>query len=313
MKKCLDTWVKKKTVLSNRLSIVDPMIPKQFEYYRAPSINDALSFLSGHQEARVLAGGQSLIPIMRLRLASPKFLVDISRVQGLSEVKEEDGGISIGALTTHAVLESSTIVRTKLSALSDAASQIGDQQVRNFGTIGGSLAHGDPSADYPAVVLALGAEIKTTARNGIRAIPSEDFFQDAFTTALMSDEILTSIYFPKHVEKSGSSYVKFERKAGDFATVGAAAFVALDKSNACKQVRVGLTSVGSKAVRATSVEKALTGRVANAESIKKAADLASTDVKPFSDLRGSAEYKSEMAKVFARRALQLAAKRAGGE
>jgi carbon-monoxide dehydrogenase medium subunit len=290
------------------------LIPKQFEYYRAISVHDAISFLSEHEEAKVLAGGQSLIPIMKLRLASPKYLIDVSRIPGLAQIEEQKQRILIGSLTTHAALESSSIVRAKLTALSDAASQIGDQQVRNFGTIGGSLAHADPSADYPAVVLALGAQIEATGRSGSRSISANDFFQDAFTTSLRQDEIITSISFPKPAEEGiGSSYVKFERKAGDFATVGAAAFVALTKDKICKEVRVGLTSVASTPVRAIAVENSLTGKRLTSDLIQEAADLASADISPPPDLRGSAEYKSEMAKVFVKRALRLAVERAGGE
>jgi carbon-monoxide dehydrogenase medium subunit len=290
------------------------MIPAQFEYFRASDIQEAVSFLSTHDDAKILAGGHSLIPLMRLRIASPKYLVDITRIEELSQIKDMGDRIVIGALTTHSLIESSALIKRHLEALSEGASKIGDRQVRNFGTIGGSLAHNDPSADYPAIVLALDAEMKASGPDGTRSIPADEFFLDTFSTSLKPQEILTWITFPKQPENSGSCYMKFERKAGDFAIVGVAAYVELGKNGSLfHKVRVGLTSLAPKAVRATSTENFLAGKPVKDEHVREGAALVAKDIQPSSDLRGSARYKTEMAKVFARRALETAIKRARGE
>ncbi|MBI4258774.1 MAG: xanthine dehydrogenase family protein subunit M [Thaumarchaeota archaeon] len=286
------------------------MIPRAFEYYAPTSVSEAISLLQKYgDESKILAGGQSLVPLMKLRLASPMHVVDIGRVPGLNYIKEEGDKILIGAMTTHHEVETSPLIKSKCLVLSEAESHVGDQQVRNRGTIGGSACHADPAADVPAVLTALDGEFKMTGASGDRVVGAKSFFQDIFTTDLHQDEILTEIKLPALPPLSGSAYLKFERGAGDFAIVAVAAAVTLDKGGVCKDVRLGLAGVESIPMRALKAEEALRGKKPDDNAILEAAARASEQSKPSSDIRGSAEYKKEMVKVFVKRALKAALSR----
>ena len=288
------------------------MIPKQFEYFAPKTLGQAITLLKKYKdEAKVLSGGQSLIPMMKLRLATPKYIIDLNNIKGLSYIKEAGGQIRIGALTRHAEIEHSQLIREKLPMLAEAAQHIADQQVRNLGTLGGSLAHCDPAADWPANMLALEAEfvIQGAKKRTAKAVK---FFKGPFETDLKPTEILTEIRIPvPKGDKVGQAYLKFERKAGDFATVGVAANVVLDKNDKITKVGIGLTAVAPAPFKATEAEKILLGNTPSAELVEEAAKAAAEMSDPMPDLRGSAEYKREMARVFTRRALKLALERAG--
>jgi aerobic carbon-monoxide dehydrogenase medium subunit len=288
------------------------MYPASFEYHRAASVEEAVGLLTRFKDdAKLLAGGHSLIPMMKLRLAQPKHLIDIGRVGGLSGIKEEGGNFVIGALTTHYAVESSAAVRQKCPMLSEAAAMIGDPQVRNYGTVGGSVAHSDPAADWPAVMLALGAEVKAVGPKGARTIKVDDFFKDLFTTALGPDEILTEIRIPTGGH-GGAAYVKHPHPASRFAVCGVAAAVTLDSSGKCTAARVGVTGVGSHATRAKGVEAALTGKALDAAAIAAASEKAAEGIEINADLQGSVEYKAHLTRVYTRRALEKAVERAKG-
>jgi aerobic carbon-monoxide dehydrogenase medium subunit len=288
------------------------MYPASFEYHRVATVEEAVGLLTRHKDdAKLLAGGHSLIPMMKLRLAQPKHLVDIGRVKALSGIREEGGHFVIGALTTHYAVESSAAIKQKCPMLSEAAAMIGDPQVRNYGTIGGSVAHADPAADWPAVLLALGAEVKAVGPKGARTIKVDDFFKDLFTTALGPDEVLTEIHIPTGGH-GGAAYVKHPHPASRFAVVGVAAAVALDGTGKCKSAHVGVTGVGSKAVRAKGVEAALTGKTLDTAAITAAAQKAADGIDINADLQGSVEYKAHLTRVYTRRALERAVERAKG-
>jgi carbon-monoxide dehydrogenase medium subunit len=288
------------------------MIPPAFEYLRPKTIPEALAFLKQYgDDAKILSGGQSLIPMMKLRLARPAYIVDLNRIAGLSYIKEEGGFLKIGGLTREAELESSSLVRSKFPLLIDTTSVIADPQVRNLATVGGNLAHGDPANDHPATMLALGAQIVATSGKGERVIPVEDFFVSLFTTALEPGEILTEIRIPVPPPKSGGAYFKVERKVGDFATAAVAAQVTLDDKGAIQKAGIGLTNVGPTPVRARKAEDLLRGKKPDAATIAQAAQLAADDAQPSSDLRGPAEYKKGLVKELAKRAISRAVERAG--
>jgi len=291
------------------------MIPAPFEYQAPKTLEEALRLLERHgDEAKVLAGGHSLLPLMKLRLAAPRYVIDLGRLRGLGYVREEQGHIAIGALTTHAEVESSAVLSAKCALLPETASEIGDLQVRNRGTIGGSLAHADPAADYPAAVLALEAELVATSSFGTRAIPAQEFFLDMLTTQLRPGEILTEVRVPILGARTGTAYAKLHQPASGFAIVGAAARVTLDRKGRVEKVAVGMTGVGPKPYRAVAVERAFQGKKAAPQSgiLAEAARHAADGIEPLSDLHASAHYRSEMAAVFARRALQRAFARASG-
>ena len=290
------------------------MIPRTFEALFANSIPDAIDFLQQHKgEAKILAGGHSLIPLMKLRLVSPAYVVDINNIPDLSYIKEENGHVLIGGLTRHVEVETSELLKMKLPILPETAFVIGDPQVRNLGTMAGVLAHADPSGDYGAVMLALEAEFTIVGPGGKRSIKATEFFVDLFTTKLEDDELLTEIRLPLQPPRSGGTYLKLERRVGDFAIVGVAAQLTLDDNNICKSVGIGLTAVGSTPLKAAMAEKALIGQELDDEHIKIAADKASTEASPTSDLRGSQEYKREMVRVFVKRALTKAKSNALGK
>ncbi len=283
------------------------MYPAQFDYHSPASVQEAISLLGRlKDDAKVLAGGHSLIPMMKLRLAQPKHLIDLRKVPGLSGIKEDGGAIAIGALTTHYAVESSSLLKQKCPILPEAAGMIGDPQVRNMGTVGGSLAHADPAADYPAAVIALGAEFVVEGPKGKRSIKVDDFFKGLLTTALQPNEILVEIRIPSWPAGTGMSYMKFPHPASRFAVVGVAAAVTADG----KKVGVGITGAGTKAVRAKGVEAALSGKTLDAATIKAAAEKAADGVDVQADLQGSVEYKTHLLKVYCRRALEAALSRA---
>jgi carbon-monoxide dehydrogenase medium subunit len=288
------------------------MIPPAFEYLRPKTIPEAITLLQQHgDDAKILSGGQSLIPMMKLRIARPGYLIDINRISGLSYIKEEAGFLRIGGLTREAELEASPLIRSKYPILIDTAHVIADPQVRNLATVAGNLAHGDPANDHPATMLALDAQVVATGSRGERVIPIEEFFLSLFSTALEPDEILTEIRIPLALPHSGGAYFKLERKVGDFATAAVAAQVTLDSSGSVQKVGIGLTNVGPTPIKVQKAENFLRGKKLDEANIRQVAQLAADDAQPSSDLRGPAEYKKGLIKELAKRALARAAERAG--
>jgi len=288
------------------------MIPPAFEYLRPQTVPEAVAMLQKHgDEAKILSGGQSLIPMMKLRLARPAYLIDINRIRGLSYIKEDGGFLKIGGLTREAELESSQLVQSKYPLLLDTAHVIADPQVRNLATVGGNLAHGDPANDHPATMTAFGAQVVATGAKGERVIPIEEFFVTLFTTALQHDEILTEIRIPVPPSRSGGAYFKLERKVGDFATAAAAVQLTLDGAGAIQKVGIALTNVGPTPIKAKKGEDFLKSKKPDAAAIEQAAKLAVEGIEPGSDLRGPAEYKKGLAKELTRRAIVRAVERAG--
>jgi carbon-monoxide dehydrogenase medium subunit len=289
------------------------MIPAAFEYHRAATLADALSLLERHGDgAKVLAGGQSLLPLLKLRLGMVTDLVDIGAVEGLDYIKEEGGFLRIGAMTREVELERSDLIRSKYPILLDTAAVIADPLVRNRATVGGNLAHADPANDHPATMIALAASVVAKGPKGERTIPIEQFFKDVFSTALAPNEILTEIRIPVPSPRSGGAYVKLERKVGDFAIAAAAAQVTLRQSGEVDRVGIGLTDAGKVALKAREAEKYLTGKRPDAATLGEAARLAGQAAAPTADRRGSVQYKREMARVLTMRALRKAVERAGG-
>jgi len=290
------------------------MIPLPFEYFAPKTLEEALRLVERHgDEAKILAGGQSLLPLMKLRLAAPRFVIDIGRLRGLSYIREESGHILIGAMTTHTEIAESELVRARCPLLAEAAEAIGDTQVRNRGTLGGSLAHADPAADYPAAILALGAEMVASSTAGVRTISARKFFVDMLTTQLRPGEILSQVRVPVLAARTGTAYVKLPQPASGFAIVGAAVVVTCGKAGKIASVSVGLTGVSPKAYRADAVEKALLGKQPTPKLLREAAGNAAADVDALSDLHASAEYRREMAAVLTRRAIERALKRVNGK
>jgi carbon-monoxide dehydrogenase medium subunit len=289
------------------------MYPAAFEYHAPASVQEALGLLGKWKDdAKLLAGGHSLIPMMKLRLAQPKHVIDLRKVPGLKGIKEDKGVIAIGALTTHWDVESSKLLRDKCPIVSETAAMIGDPAVRNLGTIGGSLAHADPAADMPATAIALGFEFVCEGAKGRRTVKVDDWFQGLMQTALREDEVLVEIRVPLPPAGTGGTYMKFPHPASRFAVVGVAAVVTLDGKGVCSKASVGITGAGTKAVRAKGVEAGLTGKNLDAAAIEAAAQKAAEGVDVQADLQGSVEYKSHLCRVFARRALEAAVKRARG-
>jgi aerobic carbon-monoxide dehydrogenase medium subunit len=281
--------------------------PASFEYFAPETLDEALQVLERYgDEAKVLAGGQSLIPLMKLRFASPRALVDLNRVAGLDELAERDGQLRIGALVRHKTCERSELLRGRWGALGDAAPQISDPIVRNLGTVGGSLAHADPQGDWGSVMIAVGATITAREPGGERAIPAADFFKGPFTTALEPTEVITAVSVPDPGPRAGGTYLKLERKVGDFATVGVAVQVSFDDDKVSR-AGIGLTAVGPTNLPATAAEEALAGSELDDEAIREAARLAAEAAQPHSDVRGSAEYKRSVVRTFTERGLRTAA------
>jgi len=289
------------------------MIPAPFDYHAPGSLAEAIGLLQQHgDDAKVLSGGQSLLPLLKLRLASAVHLVDIGRIPGLDYIKEEGGYLKIGGRTRESALERSDLIKTKYPILHDTALVIADPIVRNRATVGGNLAHADPANDHPATMLALGAEVVVTGPGGQRTIPIDQLITGIFTTALQPSEILTEIRVPTPPARSGGAYVKLERKVGDFATAAVAAQVTLGADGKVERAGIALTSAGPTPVKATDAEKFLQGKTPDAATIAEAARLSGKAASPSADRRGSVEYKREMARVLTARALTTAVARAGG-
>lgn len=289
------------------------MIPRSFEYFSPRTLDEAIGLLQKlGPDAKLLSGGQSLIPMMKLRILSPQHIVDINRIPGLDYISENDGHLKIGALAREHQLETSEIIDSKLPILADTAKFIADPLVRSQATVCGNLAHGDPANDHPATMLALGAKVVATGPNGQREIAIEDFFPGLFTTALEPEEILTEIRIPLPPAKSGGAYLKLERKVGDFATAGVAVQLTLDDAGKCSKAGVGLTNVGMTPIKATKTEAFLAGKTLDEATINEASVIAASESQPMDDIRGSAEYKRDLVRVLTARALTRALERAKG-
>ncbi len=291
------------------------MIPAAFKYAAPKSVDEAVALLqAGNGEAKVLAGGHSLLPLMKLRLSEPAVLVDINRIDGLEYIREDGelGRLRIGARTRHVTIDRSDLVRERYPIMADAARGIGDPQVRNRGTIGGSVAHADPASDWPAVLMATGGEIVAVGPRGERVIPVADFVVDMLTTVLASDELLTEVRVPLATPNSGGAYEKLERKVGDYAIVGVGAQLTLDTSGDVVSAGIGLCNVGSTPIKAREAEAFLVGKPLAPDNINSAARLAMEASDPIEDDRGPADYKRAMVKELTRRALNRAQARAMG-
>jgi carbon-monoxide dehydrogenase medium subunit len=289
------------------------MIPAPFDYHAPGSLAEAIGLLQQHgDDAKVLSGGQSLLPLLKLRLASTAHLVDIGRIPGLEYIREEGGYLKIGGRTRESALERSDVIKAKYPILHDTALVIADPLVRNRATVGGNLAHADPANDHPATMLALGAEVVAAGAGGERVIPITQFFTGIFSTALRPGEILVEIRIPAPPPRSGGAYVKLERKVGDFATAAAAAQVTIGADGKVARAGIALTSAGPTPIKATAAEQFLLGKLPDGAAIAQASKLASDAASPSADRRGSVEYKREMARVLTARALAKAIARAGG-
>lgn len=288
------------------------MIPAPFNYEAPTTLDDAFALLEQHgDEAKILAGGHSLIPMMKLRFAEPETLIDINNIPGLSYIKEDDGYLKIGALTREADIDHSEMIRNKYPIFTDATKLIADPQVRNMGTVGGNIAHGDAANDHPAVMLALNAEVVITGKEGIRVVPIDEFFYGFYMTAIQPNEILTELRMPVTSGRTGTAYHKLERKVGDYATAGVAVRIRLGDNDVVESVGIGLTNVNPTPLRAARSEEALLGKPLTDETIAEAAKCASEDCNPSDDLRGSEEYKRHVVGVLVKRMIHKAVERAG--
>jgi carbon-monoxide dehydrogenase medium subunit len=286
------------------------MIPASFQYAAPQTVPEAIALLQGNADAKLLSGGHSLIPALKLRLGTPALLVDINRIPNLDYIREEDGSLRIGALVRESDLEASALVRSKYPLLHDTSRVIADPLVRNLATVAGNLAHADPANDHPATMLAYRAEVVATGPKGSRTIAIDNFFTGLFETALTHDEIITEVRVPMPVARSGGAYMKLERKVGDFATAAVAVQLNLDASGKIEQIGIGLTNVGVTALRAKRSEDALRGNAPTDALIAQAGQWASEDCQPSEDLRGSVEYKRNVVRVLTMRAVNKALERA---
>jgi aerobic carbon-monoxide dehydrogenase medium subunit len=287
------------------------MLPAGFDYVRPPTLPDTLEVLAQRgEEGKLLAGGQSLIPLLKLRFAAPSVLIDISRLDGLEYARVEGNYLAIGAGTRHAYLAASPVARQHAPAVAAAAPQIADPIVRNWGTIGGSLAHADPAGDLGSVMIAADATLVALSTRGERLLRAREFFDGPFTTTLAPDEILAEIRVPLAQGRAFGTYSKLERKIGDFATVGVAVCLDMDDGT-CRAAGIGLTAVGPTNLEARAAEEALSGRRLDGEAIEEAARLAAEAAEPTDDIRGSADYKRDVARVYVQRALETAADQGG--
>lgn len=285
------------------------MIPGAFDYHSPTTLDEAIGLLDRFgDDAKILAGGQSLIPAMRFRLAAPETLIDIHRLAGLEYLREQDGELRIGALTRESALEDSDLVRRRYPLLADAAAVIADPLVRNQATVGGNLAHADPANDHPAVMLAYGATVVARGPDGERSIAIDDFFTDLFETSLAENEILTEIRVPAPGPESGGAYLKVERKVGDYAVSAVAAQLQMD-GDVLRSVRVGLTNVNPVPMRAAGAERELAGKAPSEEVLEAAGRAAAEECEPSPDLRGSVEYKRDLTRVLLKRAVRRAVDR----
>ena len=287
------------------------MISAPFDYVRAQTLDEALMLLAQNEDAKILAGGHSLIPAMKLRLAMPPLLIDIGRIADLSYIREEGNQIRIGAMTSHYQIESSDLLKKICPLLPECAGHIGDVQVRNQGTIGGSVAHSDPAGDWPAAVIALNAELVVASKGGERSINVDDFFIDLMTTALEPGEILREIRINKSNGRTGHAYIKMHHPASGFAVVGVAANLTLDGDGACQQASIGITGISSKAYRAGAVESALNGSMLDEQATANASAHAADGVEINGDLFASEDYRRHLAQVYTKRAIASASERAG--
>jgi len=289
------------------------MIPAAFDYHRPATLDEAVALLARHGDAaKVLSGGMSLLPVLKLRLGSVAHLVDIGRIPGLEYTKEEGGVLKIGGATRQATLERSELIGAKYPILRDAVALIADPLVRNRATVGGNLANGDPGNDLPAIMIALGATLVARGPKGERAIPANQFYKGIYSTALAPDEILTEIRVPIPPPRSGGAYLKLKRKVGDYAAAAAAVQVTLDAKGAIERAGLALTNAGPTPVEVADAAKYLVGKTLDDNVVGEAARLAAAKSAPSADQRGSVEYKREMARVLAGRALRKAVERAGG-
>ncbi|MDE2817281.1 MAG: xanthine dehydrogenase family protein subunit M [Chloroflexota bacterium] len=290
------------------------MIPQAFDYYAPTSVTDALRLLRQHgDDAKLLAGGHSLLPIMKLRLSTPQCLIDLGRISDLRFISEsDDGSLAIGAMSTYHDIKNSALVQARVPALAEAAGEVGDVQVQNKGTIGGSLAHADPAGDFPALALALNFELVTATTRSGRTIAIDRFFRDLLTTALRPNEILTEVHIPALPAGTGVSYQKLPNKASHYAVVGVAAAITVGDDGVCTEARIGVTGAGPTAVRARNTERILKGKHVDAAVIRRAAKRAGANVEDLNDdLHASAEYREHLTTVFAARAIEEALSRAG--
>lgn len=288
------------------------MIPGEFDYYAPSTLQEAIALLEQYgEEAKVLAGGQSLIPAMRFRLALPQVLVDINHIEGLEYLRESNGHLAIGATAREVMLEESDLVNQKYTMLADASRVVADPIVRNRSTVGGNIAHADPANDHPAVLLAYNAQVVAQGPDGSRTIPIDDFFVDLFENALEANEILTEIRVPTPPANSGGAYIKLERKVGDYAISAVAAQLTLD-GDRCTAARIGLTNVNYVPMRAQNAEQAIIGQVITDEVLEMAGQAAAAECDPSADLRGSVEYKRDLTRVLTKRAIRRAMERAKG-
>ncbi len=288
------------------------MITHPFTYEAPTTVDDAVKALGRSREAKVIAGGHSLIPLMKLGLTEPDLIVDIRRIAGLREIKSENGAVVVGALATHRSIAENPAIAATLTALAEAAGAVGDLQVRSRGTIGGSLAHADPAADEPAPTLAFDATIRVVGPKGRRDIPAREFFKGTFETALRPNEIVVEIRFPAPAGRSGSAYAKFAHPASGFAIVGIAAVVAIKSDGTIDRAAIGVTGAAASPFRANAAERALTGTRGDANAIAAAAAKAADGVTMLSDLTASSEFRQHLAIVHARRALERAVERSRG-
>ncbi|HET9248359.1 MAG TPA: xanthine dehydrogenase family protein subunit M [Actinomycetota bacterium] len=287
------------------------MLPAPFEYDRPETLDEALGLLAQHgEDAKVLAGGQSLIPLMKLRFAAPARLIDVNRIRGLDGIEERDGSLRIGAMVRHNTLAASDVIKDRYPTIAAAAPMISDPIVRNLGTIGGSLAHADPSGDLASVMIALGATVVARSKDGEREIAAVDLAEGPFQSSLAPTELLTEIRVPAPPPRSGGTYLKMERKVGDFATVAAAIFLTMENGSISK-AGIGLTSVGLTNLRAEAAESSLAGAAPGDDAFAEAGRLAAEASDPATDVRGSADYKRHVVDVYVRRGLTAAAEMAG--
>lgn len=285
------------------------MIPGKFDYLAPATLDEAVSMLTEHGfDAKILAGGQSLIPAMRFRLAAPEILIDINRIDGLSYIKEENGHLLLGAMTRESDIDESDLIKQKYPLLADTARVIADPLVRNSATVGGNLAHADPANDHPATMLAYNASVVAVGPNGERTIPIDDFFVDLFENSLEDNEILKEIRIPTPGANTGGAYLKIERKVGDYAVSAVAVQLTMD-GDTCTAARIGLTNVSPVPMRAANAEQELVGKKVTDEVLEAAGQAAAAECDPSADLRGSVEYKRDLTRVLTKRAIRKAIER----